>query len=52
MGKISKGHDSLKSVDGVTVLFFAHRLRLVCICSKFHENILYDIKVIEQTRFS
>ena len=27
------------------------RLMLLYICTKFHENILHNIKVIEQTRF-
>ena len=51
--KISKGHNSVKTVDGVTVLFFfyAHRLMVVYICTKFHENILDGIKVLERTRF-
>ena len=33
-------------------LFSAHRLIMVYICTKFHENILDGIKVIERTRFS
>ena len=33
-------------------LFSAHRLKVVYIGIKFHENILYGIKVIERTRFS
>ena len=51
--KISKGHNSVKTVDGVTVLFFfyVHRLMVVYICTKFHENILDGIKVLERTRF-
>ena len=55
MGKISKGHNSVKNVGGVTVLgflFSAHRLMMVYICTKFNENILDGIKVIERTRFS
>ena len=43
IGKISKGHNSVflctSSDDGY-------------ICTKFHENILEGIKVIEQTQFS
>ena len=61
MGKISKGHYSVKSVGGVTFLvlctssrffFSAHRLMMVYICTKFRENILDGMKVIERTRFS
>ena len=33
-------------------LFSAHRLMMIYICTKFHENILEGLKVIEQTRFS
>ena len=32
--------------------FTAHRLIVVYISTKFHENILGGIKVIERTRFS
>ena len=52
IGKLSKGHNSVKNVCGVTVLFSAHCLMVVYICSKFHENILDGIKVIERTQFS
>ena len=43
-GKMSKGHNSVKNVGGVTFLFSAHRLMMVYICTKFHENILNGIK--------
>ena len=33
-------------------LFSAHRLIMVYICTKFHENILHGIKLIERTRLS
>ena len=37
-GKISKGHNSVKNVGGVTVLFFsAHCQIMAHICTKFHE---------------
>ena len=51
--KNSKGHNSVKTVDGVTDLSFfsARRLMVVYICTKFHENILDGIKVLERTRF-
>ena len=74
IGKISKGHKSVKNVYGIRVLFFfflelgflfsahrlmtsmelrfffpAHPLMVVYICTKFHENILDGIKVIERT---
>ena len=38
--------------DVSTDIFSAHRLMMVYICAKFHENILDGIKVIERTRFS
>ena len=47
--KNSKVHNSIKNVDGVTVIFSAHRLTVVYICTKFCENILNHIKVIKQT---
>ena len=39
MVKFSKGHNSVKNVAGVKVLFFAHRLMMLYICTKFHELI-------------
>ena len=33
-------------------LFSANRLMIVYICTKYHENILDSMKVIERTRFS
>ena len=52
IGKISKGHNSVKNVGGVMVFFFsAHCLLMVYICTKFHENILNGVKVIGRTRF-
>ena len=50
--KISKGHKSVKNVSGVGFFFSAHRLMMVYISTKFHENILDGIKVIERTRFA
>ena len=32
--------------------FSVHHLIMVYICTKFHENILEGIKVVEQTQFS
>ena len=54
IGKISKGHKSIKNVSGVKILLLCMSSDggLVCICTKFHENILDRIKVTEQTRFS
>ena len=49
--KISKGHYSTKKKE-LRFLFFTRRLMLLNICTKFHENILDGINVIEQTRFS
>ena len=54
--EIFKGHNTQKNVSRVmglnpcTSSFDA--LYLVYICTKFHENILDGIKVIEQTQFS
>ena len=44
---------SAKNIAGVTVLilYSTSRLMLLYICTKFNENILDGIKVIEQTRF-
>ena len=52
IGRFSDGQNSAKNVDGVMVLSSAHRLMVVYICTKIHENILYGIKVIERTPFS
>ena len=49
--KISKGHYSAKKKE-LRFLFSTRRLMLLNICTKFHENILDGINVIEQTRFS
>ena len=52
IGKFSKGHNSVKKVDGLWFLFCAHCLMMFYICTKFDENILDGIKVIEPTRFT
>ena len=49
---MSKGHNSIKNRWSVVFLLSAHRLMMVFICTKFHENILDGIKVIERTWFS
>ena len=53
--EIFKGHKSPENVGRVMVLnpgtSSYDALYLVYICTKFHENILADIKVIEQTQF-
>ena len=49
MGKILKGHNSVKMYVELWFLFSAHRLIMVYISTKFHENILHGIKVIERT---
>ena len=51
IGKISKGHKSVK-MQVELWFFFAHRLMVVYISTKCHENIFDGIKVIERTRFS
>ena len=54
--EIFKGLNSLKNVGRVIVLNLCtssyDALYLVFICTKFHENILDGIKVIERTQFS
>ena len=42
---ITKGHNSLKIIYGVKVLFSAHHLIMVYICAKFRENILNGFKL-------
>ena len=52
VGKISKGHNSVKMLMELHFFLSVHCLMMVYICTKFHEIILDIIKVIEQTRFS
>ena len=47
--KFQKGHNSVKMYMELEFLFFAHRLMMVYICTKFHENILNSIRVMERT---
>ena len=49
--KITKGNNSAKNVDGVTVLISARRLVMLYISIKFCEIISNGIKVIKRTRF-
>ena len=49
---ISKGHNSPKNVDELSFFFYPHHLATLNICTKFHENILDGIKVIERKGFS
>ena len=50
---ISKGHYSeKKNIAGVRILILNTSSMRLDICTKFHENILVSIEVIEQTRFS
>ena len=51
IGKISKGQNSVKNVDGVTVLVLCTSSDDGLYLYKFHKNILDGIKVIEWTRF-
>ena len=39
-----------KKLGGVRFLFAACRLMMVYICTKFHENILNGIRVMERTQ--
>ena len=45
--KITMGHNSIKTVDRVMVLFSAHNLITLNICSKFCENTLNGYRVME-----
>ena len=49
IGKISKGHNSIKMYVELWFSFSAHHLIMVYICTKFHEHFLNGIKVIERT---
>ena len=51
MRKISKGHNSIKDVSGVTFLFLCTLSHGGLHLFEFHENILDGIKVIERTGF-
>ena len=51
IGKIARGNNYAKNAGGVNVLISARCLVMLYICAKFHEIILYGIKVIEQTLF-
>ena len=48
--KFTKGHNSVKSVDGVSVLTFCNCLIMLYICTKFHKNISKAFRVIEQSQ--
>ena len=53
IGKLSKGHNSVKNVGGVPVLFLCTSSDNDSYLYKVDdENILNGIKVIERTRFS
>ena len=54
MMKMSKGHNFVKNVGTLCrlTIFFAHRLMMPYIYTKFHENISKGSRLIEQTRFS
>ena len=46
---IMKGHNSVNIANRVIVLFSAHHLIMIYICTKFHENILKGFRVMERT---
>ena len=52
IAKISKGCNSVKVLVELQFFFSAHRMMVVYISTKYHENILDSIEVIERTRFS
>ena len=47
-----KGAKFCKNIDEFRFFFYLHHLVTLNICTKYHENILDGIKVIEWTRFS
>ena len=48
--KNSKGHNSVKMQVECRSMFPAHRLIMIYICTKFHENTLNGSKVMERIR--
>ena len=50
--QLYSGHDFHSKKLELRFFFSAHRLMMIYICPKFHENILDSIKVIERTGFS
>ena len=49
IGKISKGHNTVKYIDGVMVLFLCTSSDCGLYWYKVHENILNGIEGIERT---
>ena len=49
--KFSKGHYSVINVGGKTVLTVCTLSHSAYICTRFHENISNNFRVIERTRF-
>ena len=49
--QFTKGHNSVKTVDGVMVLIFAYCLVMLYIYTKFQENISKDFRSIERMPF-
>ena len=52
IAKTLKGHNSVKILMELQFFFTTHCLFMLFICTKFHENILDRVKVIERTEFS
>ena len=48
---ITNGHNSVKIARGVTVLVFCTSSEYGLLCTKFGENILNGLRVMERTRF-
>ena len=48
---ITKGYNSNNIYMKLQFLFSAHRLMMLYICTKFRENILNDLRVMERKRF-
>ena len=52
MKNLQRGIIQYKNLGGVTVLFSAHHLIILYICTKFQENTFNTLKVTARTRFS
>ena len=50
--KFTKGLNYVKTVDGATLPYSAHRLMTLNICTKFQNNISRGFRVIERTQFA
>ena len=49
--QFTKGHNSIKTVNGVMVLILSYHLMMLYICTTFQENISKDFRAIERMWF-